>query len=142
MKQIQINQQLSISDQITLEEVSELAHQGIKTLICNRPDGEEPNQLAASQIQAAALEMGMKFINIPVPGRVIPENSLNEFIEALKNTDDKIHAYCRTGTRCSIFWGLKEAKQKSVNEVLGEAQSLGFDLSAVTDQLETVHQSN
>ena len=142
MKKVQINQQLSISGQITLEEITELAQHGIKTLICNRPDGEEPNQLAASQIKAAAEKMGIKFVNIPVPGRVIPESSLNEFIEALKNTDDKVHAYCRTGMRSSIFWGLSKAKQKSVNEVLSEAKSLGFDLSPVTEQLEIAHQFN
>lgn len=142
MKLIQINPHLSISDQIILEDINKLAQLGVKTIICNRPDGEEPNQLSASQIKLTAEKTGIKFVDIPVSGRVIPESSLKEFIEVLKSTDQKVHAYCRTGMRSSIFWGLSRVQQKSVNQVLSEAHSLGFDLSPITEQLERARQTS
>jgi sulfide:quinone oxidoreductase len=142
MKKVQVNQQLSFSDQITLDEIESLAKDGIKVLVCNRPDGEEPGQLTAEEIAAAAALQGMQFVNIPVPGRVIPQASLDAFNQTLANTSEKIHAYCRTGTRCSIFWGLTQAQKLGVNETLNQANALGIDLSPVVDQLTAVSQEN
>ena len=139
MKKTQVNEQLSFSDQIALDEIATLAEQGIKVLICNRPDGEEAGQLTAAQIETEASKHGITFLNIPVPGRIIPSDSLAEFSKAIQSTNDKVHAYCRTGTRCSIFWGLNEAKSHSVEQTLEHASNLGIDLSQVIDQLQAVN---
>jgi sulfide:quinone oxidoreductase len=139
MKITQVNEQLSFSDQITLDEIETLAKQGVKALICNRPDGEEAGQLTAEQIETEASKHGIKFLNIPVPGRVIPNDSLDKFSKALTSTNEKIHAYCRTGTRCSIFWGLTQAQNQSVEQTLEQAKTLGIDLSPVIDQLQAVN---
>lgn len=36
----QVNQEFYVADQISQPDVAELANKGIKTIICNRPDGE------------------------------------------------------------------------------------------------------
>ena len=138
MKKTQITDNFSVSEQIKLDEIKSLAEQGVKILICNRPDGEEPNQVTCTEINAEAMEQGIIFIHIPVPGRDIPEDKLAEFNRALDNSDDKIHAYCRTGTRSSIFWGLSEARNSCVDDVLAKAKEVGVDLSPVTDQIKKV----
>ena len=138
MNKIQIHDNFSVSPQINLDNIKTLADEGVKTLICNRPDGEEPNQITCAEIKAAAAEHGINFIHIPVPGRVIDEESLNEFLEVIDGTDDKIHAYCKTGTRSSIFWALSHARGKSADQVLEKAASLGINLTPVADQIEKV----
>ena len=138
MNKIQIHENFSVSEQVTLDEIKSLANDGVKVLICNRPDGEEPNQITCAEIKAAAEANGINFVHIPVPGRIIPEAALEEFVKAIDGCTDKIHAYCRTGTRSSIFWGLSHARSNSADEVLAKAQSLGINLTAVADQIENI----
>ena len=138
MNKIQINENFSVSEQLTVDEIKSLADDGVKVVICNRLDGEETNQISCAEIEAAARACGIDFVHIPVPGRVIPEETLNEFVKVIDSCNDKIHAYCRTGTRSSIFWGLSQARSHSANEVLAKAKSLGINLTPVADQIENV----
>lgn len=138
MNKIQIHENFSVSEQVTLDEIKSLAAEGVKVLICNRPDGEEPNQVTCSEIKAAAEANGINFVHIPVPGRIIPEEALEEFVKVIDGCNDKIHAYCRTGTRSSIFWGLSHARSNSADKVLAKAQSLGINLTPVADQIDDI----
>ncbi len=138
MNKIQIQENFSVSDQLTLDEIKSLADDGVKVLICNRPDGEEPNQLTCAAVKEVAEENGINFVNIPVSGRIIPLEALEEFVKVIDGCKEKIHAYCRTGTRSSIFWGLCYARNHSTNEVLAKAESRGFNLTSVADQIENV----
>ena len=42
------------SPQIALADIDDAATQGVKLVICNRPDDEEPGQLNVAEIEAAA----------------------------------------------------------------------------------------
>ena len=106
----QLDQNFTISEQITLEDIETLAALGIKTIICNRPDGEEPNQITCAEIKTAATANGISFAHIPVVGKDIPTESLEKFVTVLQETDDRVHAYCRSGMRASIFWELSQQK--------------------------------
>ncbi|PHS18642.1 MAG: TIGR01244 family phosphatase [Kangiella sp.] len=107
-----IEENFTISEQIALEDIKSLSEMGVKTLICNRPEGEEPNQITNEQIIKEANLFDIEFVHIPSPGREIPQDSLNLFIKTLTENNNKTHAYCRTGTRSSIFW---ELMQKQTN---------------------------
>lgn len=133
-----IEDNFSISEQITLEDIQTLANMEVKTLICNRPEGEEPNQLTSQQLNEETSKHGIKFIHIPSPGREIPAESLSLFIETFTKSEGKIHAYCRTGTRSSIFWGLTLATQMTSEEVINKGNSVGVNLSGVEQQLKAV----
>ena len=104
----QLGDNFSISDQISSEDIATLVAGGVKTIICNRPDGEEPNQISCAEIKATAENNGISFVHIPVLGREIPAQALQEFVNVIDGTDSKVHAYCRTGTRSSIFWQLSQ----------------------------------
>jgi sulfide:quinone oxidoreductase len=135
----QIDERLSISAQIEPRDLAELAERGVKLIICNRPDGEQENQIDHKSIAKAAKKNGIGFEFIPVAGRNIPHKELFEFINCLEKNTEKVHAYCRTGTRCSIFWGLSLARKMPVEQVLTLAASRGLDLSQVKDQLLAIH---
>ncbi len=45
MKFAKINNELTVSDQITIEDLKEIQAQGYKTIFCNRPDQESEGQL-------------------------------------------------------------------------------------------------
>ena len=139
MKTIQINNQLSISGQLTSSDVKTLASNGIKVLICNRPDGEATDQPSYKEIEAAAIESNITFINIPFSGISVPADSLTAFLNIIDTNKSSIHAYCRTGNRCSILWGLSYARTHSVEETVLEAHTHGFNYKPVVlEQLQTV----
>lgn len=49
-----MSHEVSFTGQITPDQVPMIAENGFKTIINNRPDGEEPNQPTSAEIEAAA----------------------------------------------------------------------------------------
>ena len=49
-----LDEALSASPQIALEDLPAIAAQGFRSVISNRPDGEEPGQLSAEALRQAA----------------------------------------------------------------------------------------
>jgi sulfide:quinone oxidoreductase len=55
----QVNDEFSVSAQITPDDVLILADKGIKSVICNRPDGEAADQVNVTEIETAASNAGI-----------------------------------------------------------------------------------
>jgi sulfide:quinone oxidoreductase len=125
-----IHENLTVSGQITTEDVANLKAQGVKSIICNRPDSEDQGQPDSDVIAQAAKDNGLEFIFMPViSGKVTPENGV-EFGEKIKSLPEPIHAYCRSGTRCTTLWALSELDQgKDRQHVLEQALKAGYNLS-------------
>ena len=104
----QLSEGFFISGQIEPEHVAKLAEQGFKTIVCNRPDGEEFRQPAAEEIAAAAEEHGIEFIHIPVAtGGASPQN-VQDFNEKRPDLITPVLMYCRSGARCAMLFQLSE----------------------------------
>jgi len=127
MKFAKINTELTVSDQITIEDLKEIQAQGYKTIFCNRPDQESEGQLAFSVIEKEAQNLGIKAIHQPV--------IIAQFGSSFELAQKPIFAYCRTGTRCSMLWALSHAKILPIDEILSKAQIAGYDLSPIKDRL-------
>ena len=50
-----------VSPQIESTDVKSLKDQGFESIVCNRPDGEEPNQPDFKSIEKECLKSGIKF---------------------------------------------------------------------------------
>lgn len=98
-----VNENVSVSGQISPEQVSEFAALGVEVLVCNRPDFEEPNQPTFSEVESAAKEHGIEIVNIPFSGGQMSVEHVEAFADILKS-NKRIHAYCRTGNRSSHLW--------------------------------------
>ena len=62
----QISEDYSVSGQIQPEEVAAIKAAGFKSVICNRPDNEQPGQPSADTVKAAVEAAGLEFRYIPV----------------------------------------------------------------------------
>ena len=71
---------VSVAGQIAPEEMRALAGQGFRSIIGNRPDGEEPGQPDWAELEAAAREAGLETRHIPIAS---PED-----LEARKGDDE------------------------------------------------------
>lgn len=130
MERKKISEELSVSSQLSLDDVTFLKAEGIKTIICNRPDGEDVDQLAHHAIQQEAAKNEIDFYFMPVIAGKMTLQDGDEFHNLINRTSKPIHAYCRSGTRCSILWALSELKSGSTREsVLDKAAKAGYDLS-------------
>lgn len=75
------------------------ATQGFKTIICNRPDNEEAEQLPSNIVQDRAEALGMKFVYIPVSPAGVTANDSVKMRAALDTMPSPVLAYCRSGAR-------------------------------------------
>lgn len=103
-----INKDLSVSSQVTVEDVKSLAQQGFKSVICNRPDGESDDQPAFADIAAAAEAEGMKAVHQPVVGSSITPADGVVFGQHLQSLPKPVLAYCRSGKRSSVLYQLSQ----------------------------------
>lgn len=100
---MKLDEQVSVSGQITVDDVSQLAADGVAILVCNRPDNESADQTNYQAIAEAAQKAGVQIENIPFSGGQMQVEHINDFVTLL-DTGKRIHAYCRTGNRSSQLW--------------------------------------
>lgn len=122
---------LAVAAQLMPSDVPAAATQGYTTLICNRPDGEQPGQPTHEAMAQAAAAAGLRFVFQPVVSGRITTEQVRAFGDALAQADGPVLAYCRSGTRCATLWALSQAGERPWAEVLATAAAAGFDLRSL-----------
>jgi uncharacterized protein (TIGR01244 family) len=132
----QLDERILVSGQVAPHEVAGLAEQGITMLVNNRPDGEEPGQPYASEIEEAAAQAGIAYRFVPIIRGIGPAD-IDEMQKALREAGDgKMLAFCRSGTRSAFAVALaKREEGASAEEVSTCLVSAGFDPSAIAHLL-------
>ncbi|MFT5330550.1 MAG: hypothetical protein ACI9TB_001052 [Parasphingorhabdus sp.] len=126
-----INDTISVSPQISLNDVATAKADGVTLIINNRPDGEDPSAPQSADIEAAARGAGMKYIAIPITHSGFSGPQVDAMIAALAD-GDKTLAYCRSGTRSTLLWSLAQAKQGvAPDEISRLAGNAGYDITPV-----------
>ncbi|PIT70120.1 TIGR01244 family sulfur transferase [Bartonella tribocorum] len=95
----QIDPDIFIGAQISIENIKTLAEVGFKTIICNRPDHEEPHQPDFSSIKAVANNYGIKAHYIPIFPPTIEKSCVETMQTILKTASLPLLAYCHHGMR-------------------------------------------
>ena len=97
----QITDSYSVAPQLAPTDMAALADAGFTTVICNRPDGENPGPLQAAAMQAAAEAAGLHFVFNPVIGGQMTMDNVEEQRDAIDAADGPVIAYCASGNRSS-----------------------------------------
>jgi len=119
--------------QLAVADIDEAAAQGIRLIVNNRPDGEEPGQPCSAEIEAAARAAGLDYRHIPIAGGFPPER-----VEAMAQALEQgpLLAYCRTGTRSTFLWALaRAARGAPAEESVAAAAAAGYDLGPIRARL-------
>src|SRR5215468_1768619 len=124
----QLDDRTLVSGQIAPEEVAGLAEHGITVILNNRPDGEEPGQPLAADIEAAAAQAGIPYHFVPIIRGIGPAD-VDEMQKALHETGDgKLLAFCRSGKRSALACALAHREDgASRKEVEQRLTAAGFD---------------
>ena len=124
----QLSDKVVVSGQIAPHEVAGLAAQGITVIVNNRPDGEEPGQPLAADIEAAAAEAGIPYHFVPIIRGIGPAD-VEEMQKAMREAENgKLLAFCRSGTRSALALALaKREEGASAEDVTRKLTEAGFD---------------
>ncbi len=97
---------LSVSPQIAVEDVAAIAGAGFRSIVCNRPDGEDPGQPRFAEIAAAAAAAGLRAVHQPVASGAVTAVDGAMFAAILADLPKPVLAYCRSGARSTTLWSL------------------------------------
>ncbi|MBP2280072.1 uncharacterized protein (TIGR01244 family) [Psychrobacter sp. PL19] len=101
-----MSHEISITGQITPDQVPMIAENGFKTIINNRPDGEESGQPTSADIATAAEKAGLVYKEISFAGSELNQTHVEDFADFFNQAEQPILIYCRTGARST---GIYEA---------------------------------
>lgn len=127
---------LSVSPQITAQDVGIAASQGFRSLIINRPNDEAGDQTDHTVIEEAARRHGLDVRYVPVVAGKVTDADVEAFDKAMHELPAPALAYCRTGTRSATLWALSQAGHLSTDAILKTASSAGYDLSGLRARLD------
>ena len=126
----------SVAPQIAVPDVATIAEAGFKSVICNRPDQENPETHQIAAIKAEVIAAGLEFAeNVFDPSTFGPDK-IQRQSELLQELPSPVLAYCASGTRCSIVWAFAHASSMDIDSILTATTSAGYQLSHLRPQLE------
>lgn len=126
---------LAVSPQITPADVPAIVSAGFRTVICNRPDSENPPELHAAVIAQAVEAAGLTFLNLPFDGSTMTAEVIVKLRDMIASADAPVLAYCRTGTRCTNAWALGVAGDQDPETIIRQAADAGYDVSGLAPYL-------
>lgn len=138
-----ITDTLFASGQIEPGDVERAKAEGVTLIVNNRPDGEETGQPEGREIEEAARQAGMEYAAIPVGSAGFSLPQVDAMAAAIGNSEGKVLAFCRTGTRSTLLWAMTQAKAgRDLETIAREAQAAGYDISPVRPTLEMLSQQS
>ncbi|MGR3519556.1 MAG: TIGR01244 family sulfur transferase [Roseovarius sp.] len=136
MEPRQITEDFSVAPQITPEDIPAIAAAGFRSIMCNRPDDEEPDQPHVSAVTEAARAAGLETCCVPFSSATMTEADVAAFRAALDEMPKPMLAYCRTGTRCTMMWSLVNYDTLGAETILRATSAAGYDMSGLLAQLQ------
>lgn len=119
-----------VSPQLSPDSLTAVAASGIRRIVSNRPDGEDPGQPTAADMEAAARDAGLDFAWVPISG--LPGPAQVSAVAELLADGVPTLMFCRSGTRSAVAWAMAErlggADPDDLRAATGAA---GYDLSRV-----------
>jgi len=126
---------ISVSPQLAPSDLDQVQSEGFKTIINNRPDGEEENQPKAEDIAQTVKGLAIEYHYQPVISSQITDQNITDFADLLDAVQGPVLAFCRTGTRCISLWALTQAGHLDIDDIIATAQTAGYDLSRLRPRL-------
>ncbi len=108
----QLNDEYAVTPQLRLEDVQAVSQAGFRTLLINRPDGEGgPQQPTSAEMIAAAENLGLKAVYLPIISGGPTEAEVEEFSVIIEELPKPVLAYCRSGNRSATIYAIAAARE-------------------------------
>ncbi len=131
----QIDSNYFVSEQISVADLADIQAQGIRSIICNRPDGEGVDQPTHIELEAAAKASGIHFRYLPIDKGMIRDEQVDEFVQAFNEMPRPVLGFCRSGMRSTSLWSLANASTLGLNEIINKTAAAGYDVAPLTKRI-------
>lgn len=129
---ISLTPNFSVAGQLLPSAMAQAAAAGYALVINNRPDAEEPGQPDSATMAAAAQAAGLAYVHIPMGSAGLNLEMITATKTAIADATGPVLAFCRSGNRSSLLWGLAMAASGGDPAALGaQAAQAGYDLQPV-----------
>jgi len=123
---------LSVAGRLDRTDIDALAGAGVRTIINNRPDGEDPGQLPAAEARRIAEAQGIAYHHIPITAATLSRADVDAFAAALQGAPAPVVAHCRSGTRSALLWALTRMREGGNSlSLIAEAAQHGIDIASL-----------
>lgn len=138
MKEIvAITADFAVSSQLGPADFEAVARLGFRSIINNRPDGEDDAQLVDRMAAVHAWRAGLRYRYVPARKMDLFTDPVVEGMQtALAELPGPVLAYCKSGMRSTIVWAAATARQRPVEDVLEALARSGQDLDFLRDELD------
>lgn len=102
---------LTAAGALSADNIEALAASGVKTIINNRPDNEDPGQLPADEARKLCTAHGIAYHHIPFVAATLTKADIDAFEKVLMTGSHPMVAHCRSGTRSTMVWALTRMRQ-------------------------------
>jgi sulfide:quinone oxidoreductase len=123
-----LNEEISVTTQLSPEDIAQAKAQGFKSIICNRPDNEEETQPNFCLLQDHADNHGLEIKHLPVPCPNVTVNDIHEFRQCLEELPKPVLAFCKTGTRSTTLWANSQKGKIDNQSIQNSCKSAGYDI--------------
>src|SRR6516225_856723 len=105
---------VSVAGRLDRADIDALAHVGVRTIINNRPDGEDPGQLPAAEARHLAEALGIAYHHIPITAATLSRADVDTFPATLRDGPAPVVAHCRSGTTSTLLRALSRMREGAV----------------------------
>src|SRR4051794_22468935 len=124
--------ELSAAGKLDHDDIEALADSGVRTIVNNRPDGEDPGQLPADEARGLAETRGITYHHIPVTTASLTSGDVDALAAVLAEAEKPIVLHCRSGTRSTLLWALVRLREGAEpSSLVAEAARYGIDIAAL-----------
>ena len=138
----QITDTYFVSPQLEVQDLHTAKDLGFVRVICNRPDAEIPVPMQSAALAKVAEDLGLDFKILPIVHSSITPELIEEQKDLIESVEGKVLAYCASGNRSTIVWGLGQAKAGTLapQDIIDRAQAAGYSLEGLRESLVTLSQ--
>src|SRR5882672_8905843 len=123
---------LSATGKLDRADIEALAQAGVRTIVNNRPDDEDPGQLPAADAHALAEAHGIAYHHIPITAATLSRADVDAFAAAMRDAPGPVVAHCRSGTRSTLLWALMRMREgANALSLIAEAAQHGVDIASL-----------
>jgi uncharacterized protein (TIGR01244 family) len=123
---------LSVTGRLEGPDIGALAGAGVRTIINNRPDGEDRGQLPAAEARRIAEAHGLAYHHIPITAATLSRADVDAFAAVLRDAPAPVVAHCRSGTRSTLLWALVRLREGADPfSLVAEAARHGIDIASL-----------
>lgn len=123
---------VNIAGRLDRADIDALAKAGVRTIINNRPDGEDPGQLPAAEARRLAGAQGIAYHHIPITAATLSRADVDAFAAVLRDAPGPVVAHCRSGTRSALLLALTRMREgANALSLIAEAAQHGIDIASL-----------